>query len=452
MKKIFKKQNGITLIALIITIIVLLILAGVSIGMLTGKNGIMNNAKEAKTETEYKSAEEKVNLAIIKTMADDGQMTVEELRREIERQGGSVTGTAFPVQVQMDGYTFTVDAEGNINNNGSGGENKPPVSQGGDEENKPPVNQGTLGTVTGQETTNTTLQDKLGNKVVVPAGFKVQNPDKTVPDGIVIEDVSHGATKGSEFVWIPVGTVKKADGSTTTIKLSRYTFDVNGKETDKGEENADDYYYESQEPDQMTGDLEYSNVSAKDIGAFKTSVGKNNGYYIGRYEARNATKRTDRNVALAQLTTKPKEFVYNWVKQLDAARLSRTMYDDNNFTSDLVNSYAWDTAIIFLQAFDNRENKTTPYSRQISLNTSLAEKGTNNLGTKDVICNVYDMASNTHEFTTETGCYPYPDCTYRGGKYGDDYATTSYRNAVESAYHPDLSNFEYVSFRPILYL
>lgn len=120
-KQEIKPNKGITLIALVITIIILLILAGVSIGMLTGEKGIMNNAKEAKTQTEYKSAEEKVNLAIIKAMADDGQMTVEELRREIERQGGTVTGTAFPVQIQMDGYAFTVDAEGNINNNGSSG-------------------------------------------------------------------------------------------------------------------------------------------------------------------------------------------------------------------------------------------------------------------------------------------------------------------------------------------
>ena len=52
-KNITKNTKGITLIALVITIIVLLILAGVSIAMLTGENGIMNNAKEAKTQTEY---------------------------------------------------------------------------------------------------------------------------------------------------------------------------------------------------------------------------------------------------------------------------------------------------------------------------------------------------------------------------------------------------------------
>ncbi len=432
-KNIAKNTKGITLIALVITIIVLLILAGVSIAMLTGENGIMNNAKEAKTQTEYKSAEEKVNLAIIKTMADDGQMTVEELRREIERQGGTVTGTAFPVQVQMDGYTFTVDAEGNINSNGSSGENKPPV------------NQGTLGTVTGNETTNTTVQDGLGNKVVVPAGFKVQNSDKTVPDGIVIEDVSHAATKGSEFVWIPVGIVKKADGSTTTIKLSRYTFDANGKETDQGDKVIETYYQELATSDK-------GNITAKDIGEFKTSVERNNGYYIGRYEARTATKRTNEGDALTQLTEKPGEYVYNHVTQPQAAQLSRSMYGDNNFTSDLVNSYAWDTAITFLQAFDNREElaKTKPYSQQTSLNTSLAEKGTNQLEIKDAICNVYDMASNIYELTTETHSAYRNPCVSRGGCYYN--SDSSYHCTSARFYSLEISSRDGSAFRPLLYL
>lgn len=43
----FKKQEGITLVALVITIIVLLILAGVSIAMLTGQNGVLNKSKQA---------------------------------------------------------------------------------------------------------------------------------------------------------------------------------------------------------------------------------------------------------------------------------------------------------------------------------------------------------------------------------------------------------------------
>ena len=109
-----KKVDGITLIALVITIIVLLILAGVSIAMLTGKNGILTQAQNAKTTTENKSAEEKVKLAIMGARADDGQITVAELKTEVGYQGGTVTGDTFPVTVTMDGHDFAVDANGVI--------------------------------------------------------------------------------------------------------------------------------------------------------------------------------------------------------------------------------------------------------------------------------------------------------------------------------------------------
>lgn len=59
-----KDQKGITLIALVITIIVLLILAGVSIAMLTGQNGILTRSREAQTTTVQKSNEEIVKLAV----------------------------------------------------------------------------------------------------------------------------------------------------------------------------------------------------------------------------------------------------------------------------------------------------------------------------------------------------------------------------------------------------
>ena len=61
--KIWNKNRGITLIALVITIIVLLILAGISISMLTGQNGILNRASEAKEKTEISSKDEQRKLA-----------------------------------------------------------------------------------------------------------------------------------------------------------------------------------------------------------------------------------------------------------------------------------------------------------------------------------------------------------------------------------------------------
>lgn len=101
-----KRNKGITVIALVITIVVLLILAGVSIAMLTGENGILNQAQEAKEQTKYKSAEEKVKLAIMGARADGGTLTVSKLSTELSHQGGTLKGSAFPVEVQMNEYFF----------------------------------------------------------------------------------------------------------------------------------------------------------------------------------------------------------------------------------------------------------------------------------------------------------------------------------------------------------
>ena len=114
MKLNLKERKGITQIALVITIIVLLILAGVSIAMLTGQNGILTQAQGAKNKTEYKNAEEKVKLAVMGTRADDGTLTVGKLRTELANYGGTVEGDTFPVTATVDGKSFSVDNKGNV--------------------------------------------------------------------------------------------------------------------------------------------------------------------------------------------------------------------------------------------------------------------------------------------------------------------------------------------------
>ena len=380
-----RNEKGITLIALVITIVVLLILAGISIAMVTGDNGILTQAARATEETENAQVEENDVL-----------------------------------------YNYEQYIEGSTNG-------------------------GTLTKVTGNETTNTTVYDSLGNKIVVPAGFKVVNPGDNVEDGLVIEDVSHVATSGSQFVWIPVGTIHRKDKEDVTIELGRYVFNTDGtineqlsktEPTDPLETSSNtSIYYTEGLKDSTT-----INTHAKDIEAFISKVNnETHGYYIGRYEARTATQRTasTEDNGLTQITVKPNDYVYNWVTQPQAAKLSQGMYKDNNFTSDLINSYAWDTAIDFLQKCDNREEESLkPYSQQNSLNSGegddskVATKGTNNLGIKDVICNVYDMASNCSEWTTETssgnnGIY---SCVRRGGSYftGYDYTAIRHENSTSA--------------------
>ena len=69
-----KTNKGITLIALVITIIVLLILAGVTIAMITGENGILTKTTEAKNKTAEAAAKEKVQTEVMASYGTDGKV------------------------------------------------------------------------------------------------------------------------------------------------------------------------------------------------------------------------------------------------------------------------------------------------------------------------------------------------------------------------------------------
>ena len=114
-----KRNKGITLIALVVTIIVLLILAGVSINMLTGQNGILNRASEAKEKTENAQTEELVKFAVMSSIGTDGLVDLNQLKTEIESQGGRVTGTTFPVTVTIGNSSYQIDQTGNITEAGT---------------------------------------------------------------------------------------------------------------------------------------------------------------------------------------------------------------------------------------------------------------------------------------------------------------------------------------------
>ena len=88
-----KKKNarGITLIALVITIIVLLILAGITINALSGENGILKRATQAKSKTGRSNVLEQINLAIITARTEGlGQVDKKLLRDEITKAGMTV--------------------------------------------------------------------------------------------------------------------------------------------------------------------------------------------------------------------------------------------------------------------------------------------------------------------------------------------------------------------------
>ena len=117
-----KKNKGITLIALVITIVVLIILASISISVLTGDNGIINNSQKAKEDTEI--AEEKETVEVSATQAaekdDYGNVVEEYFRQALDENIGE---RDYTLEVVEDKYKVTyveskrsyyVDKDGNV--------------------------------------------------------------------------------------------------------------------------------------------------------------------------------------------------------------------------------------------------------------------------------------------------------------------------------------------------
>ena len=120
-----QKNNGITLIALVITIIVLLILAGVTIATLTGENGILTKASQASEQTEIGDEQEKVKLSATGAIAENngGEITRTNLNKELTNYIGtegtdytlSETETApFVVTYTDSGRSYVIDENGNV--------------------------------------------------------------------------------------------------------------------------------------------------------------------------------------------------------------------------------------------------------------------------------------------------------------------------------------------------
>ena len=115
-KKIISSSSGITLIALIVTIIVLLILAGISIGVLKDDHNIIDNAKEATSDTNYENANEKVSLAQVKSYNNNGTLDLKKLKDNLQEIGTISKGDNFPVKAIVDGFLFTIYQDGTIKN------------------------------------------------------------------------------------------------------------------------------------------------------------------------------------------------------------------------------------------------------------------------------------------------------------------------------------------------
>jgi len=118
MKEKKNKNSGITLISLIITIILLLILAGVSIGALTGENGILNQAQNAKLENEIASVKEDIELEIVKSFDNagnyDDNVATERLKKNLKIKDEDITNKDGVLTINYKGYKVYVDTKGNV--------------------------------------------------------------------------------------------------------------------------------------------------------------------------------------------------------------------------------------------------------------------------------------------------------------------------------------------------
>ncbi|MFR8234185.1 MAG: type II secretion system protein [Clostridia bacterium] len=129
-KKLRKNEKGITIIALVITIIVLLILAGVSIAMLTGENGILKQATEAKKASTVGAEKEQISLAMqslkMKKQADNVStiVTSAELQEQLLYDGAKNVivedgeNNKLIVTYQDSKNQYTVDQDGKVEENG----------------------------------------------------------------------------------------------------------------------------------------------------------------------------------------------------------------------------------------------------------------------------------------------------------------------------------------------
>ncbi len=397
------------------TIIVLIILAGISISLVIGNNGIMQKAVKGRTDYAGAAINEQLDLNKIEDYIEDNTSN----KSEIEKLRDSGKYFESP----------------------------------------------------------TTIKDENENEIKVPRGFKIaQDSGVNVTEGIVIEDndikTGIGNNRGNQYVWVPVGNgIKKSDGTTVNITFGRYTFangtsdkDANGKVLAKGtpilKQAAENYTQEveitynghkykelsTSRTGVASNGTDGLNTTALNLKGFVDSVKANGGYYIARYEASygadgKANSKVS-NTASESIPNKEGQ-LWNNITQINAATASRNLYTGVN--SDLINSYAWDTAIVYIQNFSG----DTDYSRQdgYSIKSSLANTGVNS----DEKCKINDMASNTFEWTTEyctytSSRYASP-CTTRGGLY--DYSSNYTDNRL---YYDAPDSSIYISFRCALYM
>lgn len=290
--------------------------------------------------------------------------------------------------------------------------------------------------------TNTRLIDDLNNNVVIPEGFKIaEDSDTKVEDGIVVEDKA-----GNQFVWIPA----KTGNGVTVHTEAKGDATIVYKRTDYGK--------------QYGSYSDYSETLPTDE---EISVNANGGYYIGRYEAGDKESTEDKTMRAGEtenktVTIKKDQVPYNYVSISNCKSLAERMSSTQGYSAKtkLVSSYAWDTAISFMQITNedygnsseegNYDDTTFSYT-DITGAEQTKNKNSSKLvptGQTTAVCNIYDIGGNLWEYTTESSSYIGGRYTMRGGCYDNSYAVGPAGN--RSNY--DGNAYSAYGFRLTLYL
>ena len=246
------------------------------------------------------------------------------------------------------------------------------------------------------ETDNIELHDKNGAKIIVPAGFKVVNTDDlTVEKGIVVED-----SKRNQYVWIPCTT----EDSKSQLQFKRTEWDV---EDDGGTKASKDELTLTCPENYSDNGLTYAVVNeiVTQVKAEKDSVRRNGGYYIGRYEVGD-----ENGTSVIKADQTPMASIM-WSTAYGKAK---GIGGGPGATTYLCSSYAWDTAINFIQ---NNGFPNYAKAREDSYNENWVDNNVKDskgniikvankaerlpTGKTTPKCNIYDMGGNAVEFTTE---------------------------------------------------
>ena len=234
LKEQLKINKGITLIALVITIIVLLILAGVTIATLTGDNGILTKAQNSKEKNAQKTVEEQINLAVQASKINEGLVIDKDiLEQELTNNGIEITKSEndeLPWTVKKDGYVYTISENGEVKEKEgiaiTTGDIE--ILKGSTEGKKvsAQILSGETGTIKWEHTGNITLSATEGNEVTVNVNSNANAGDiatitaridgKTYQDSINVKIVTQVTSVTAEKIEVSIGDKKKIEKITAT--------------------------------------------------------------------------------------------------------------------------------------------------------------------------------------------------------------------------------------------